>query len=1208
MNRNGFQALCCEAGGYAQIPWEYPRENKFSICIQFVPDELAVQGTLFSIGTILSVNLDNKHIQLMENGFQHLSEDTMLLLRCQNTVIAVYDSKILSVYCNGALVLQQAISLRPTNLVDLRIGEHLPTVYIRKVTIFHDLLEEQVIQSSPVAKLSGYQKQVVFANTDISSDVTLHQCEIKDCVYTLDCNRGKLTMPYVHLPKECTLMFSFYAFKHEYCGGILLNLPRMCIKLYDDYGVETPRVLIEHDGHEYRTADPIQTRQWKILTVVFGDSGIKVFFDGKQKLRADYVPSSKTGVLEFGQFDGYLDSCAIIKRALTQEEISDYLNQPPDVFDKDVLYLFNFYDKLLQESCHGTAMTPSNSEIILVKGTGAITREDKSKHMPQSKRTYSEFVIWQIYLLLRLLVNWIYEQLRVYPNKGVNMECEPWEIDADLQQFVYKEILPLKEAQILLSHYDHLDSQELLNLIQAMEQNGTLKKLMDYLYQEDDEQDSVSDILMALLAAMALVALMAVLGKAITNMPPVPKPPNPSPNDFDDDDDDDDKKKKKTYASIKKTVLKGDLHIEFEQKDISQDSERTAVSFVNGNSQSAGLEVSLSYKGDDGEFIVFAENTNSKVLPSSQQQISFRGNQPVKIFLDVHPKEFGKKYGKCTETLRWRCESSDGEQLRFLGETSYVIYFLENAPCKLWNNTVHIECLELCADCAEYAGKNSEGFVKDYARFMQKNNAEGEHCANSVPKSGALANTYRKSYSKIPEPGGNKFVFDAVGFARDYRKGNRNISSNDIVYSNVVFAYLNGYNDFKVLWLSANMPYWSNNGQYDCVPLLFRDSVHGDGFTCHEGSIHYVMADDNDRIYDPKLNSYGLPFSDNKEREVTGIYNTQYYRESQYLEGSYCEIICTIDSGHWTLGGLSEDALSSTGLCEINNLSGNPDVGWVRRREDGRYEHYGRTDSDRFVWQHIRNRDGAKGHGFNTVCHSISAYGIERIIARICNNAPQEHNKHLQNLVDALYPQANQGDDCTSKYHRHTEQVMNTLIRCFQHGNIYTDYVITHFCRLAVNSPGNLRLGDGRWNSAIGVAFDPKSWFYYYGPDTGRIISDYSIDEDAEGALIAKLHRRYGAFPDPHNQGFYLPDREDGIRIQKLLALQYPVDIIYRHIIEGGLVLCPLIYSSSNQFGYQADGDRYVWRGNIPIYYYIDGIGWTLLDNPRMEEDDCTCT
>lgn len=1201
MNRNGFQALCCEAGGYAQIPWEYPRENKFSICIQFVPDELAVQGTLFSIGTILSVNLDNKHIQLMENGSQHLSEDTMLLQRCQNTVIAVYDSKILSVYCNGALVLQQAISLRPTNLVDLRIGEHLPTVYIRKVTIFHDLLEEQVLQSSPVAKLSGYQKQVVFANPDISSDVTLHQCEIKDCVYTLDCNRGKLTMPYVHLPKEYTLMFSFYAFKHEYCGGILLNLPRMCIKLYDDYGVETPRVFIEYDGHEYRTADSIQTRQWKILTVVFGDSSIKVFFDGKQKLRADYVPASKTGVLEFGQFDGYLDSCAIIKRALTQEEISDYLNQPPDVFDKNVLYLFNFYDKLLQESCHGTAMTPFNSEIILVKGTGAITSENKSKHMPQSNRTYSEFVIWQIYLLLRLLVNWIHEQLGVYPNKGVNMECEPWEIDADLQQFVYKEILPLKEAQILLSHYDHLDSQELLNLIQVMEQNGTLKKLMDYLYQEDDEQDSVSDILMALLAAMALAALLAALGKAITNMPPIPKPPTPSPDDFDiDDDDDDDEKKKKTYASIKQTVLKGDLHIEFEQKDISQDSERTAVFFVNGNSHSAGLEVSLSYKGDDGEFTVFAENTNSKVLPSSQQQVSFRGNQPVKISLDVHPKEFGKKYGKCTETLRWRCESSDGEQSQFLGETSYVIYFLENAPCELWNNTVHIECLELCADCAEYAGKNSEGFVKDYARFMQKNNAEGEHCANSVPESGALANTYRKSYSKIPEPGGNKFVFDAVGFARDYRKGNRNISSNDIVYSNVVFAYLNGYNNFKVLWLSANMPYWSSNGQCDCAPLLFRDSAHEDGFTCHEDSIHYVMADDNDRICDPKLNSYGLPFSDNKERKVTEIYNTQYYRESQYLEGSYCEIICTIDSGHWELGDLSAVSLSKAGLCEINNLSGNPAVGWVRRGEDGRYEQYVRTDRDPFVWRYIRNRDAANRNDFNTVCHSISSNDIERIIARICNNAPQEHNERLQNLVDALYPQGNHGDAFTTRYHRLTERVMNTLIRCFQNGNIYTDYVITHFCRLAVNSPGNLRLGAGRWNNAIRASFDPQSWFYYNEPNAERIISNYNIDEACEGGqLIGILHGRYGAFPNPHNQGFYLPNMEDGIRIQKLLALGCPVDIIHKQFYDYGLGFCHLIYSSSNQFGYQDDRDSYDWVHNIPIYFHTDGNRWILLNNPQ---------
>lgn len=103
----------------------------------------------------------------------------------------------------------------------------------------------------------------------------------------------------------------------------------------------------------------------------------------------------------------------------------------------------------------------------------------------------------------------------------------------------------MKEAQSLLCHYGNIIAEELLALIQAMKQNGTFKKLLDYLYQEDDGQSAVSDILLA--SAALLAALLAALGKAVTGMESIPKPPKApqDDSDYDDDDDDDDEKKKK---------------------------------------------------------------------------------------------------------------------------------------------------------------------------------------------------------------------------------------------------------------------------------------------------------------------------------------------------------------------------------------------------------------------------------------------------------------------------------------------------------------------------------------------------------------------------------------------------------------------------------------------------------------------------------------
>lgn len=1201
MNLNGFYALCCEPDGYAQVPWECPIGNQFSICIQFLPDALAVQGTLLSLSSIFSVKIDNEHIILAVDGIDYVSDETVLLQRCQNTVAVIYDGADIFIYCNGVSALQRPISFSSVNIPYLRIGEKLYTVCIRKVTIFHRQLTSSEIHISPVGKLSDFHRQIDFTSPSSSSDVTLHHCCIENCIYALDCSRGKLTMSHAYLPKEYTVMFSFYAFNHEYGGGILFNSPRMCIKLCDSYGLGSPRVYIEHDGHTHRTAFAIKTNQWVNLTVVFGSSQIKVYIDGIIKYETSYDYSSEKGNIEFGQFDGYLDSCTIIGCALSQNEISDYLNRPLDVFDKDVLYLFNFSDKLLQESCHGLTMTSSGAEIILAKGTGAGIRVDKSKRAPQSSRTYSDFVNWQICILLRLLVNWIYEQLGVYPNKGVRMDSDPWEIDVNLHHFIHKEILSMKEAQILLCHYNNLISQELLDLIQAMKRNGTFKKLIDYLYQDDDKQDSVSDILMALLAAAALLAaLLAMLGKAITQMPPIPKPPNPPENDDDnddDDDDDDDEKKKKTYVFIKQTLLKGNLRIEYEQKNISQDSERTAVFFVHANSSNPCLEASLSYKGDDGEFTVFAENGDSKVLPASNQKVSLRGNKSVKISLDIHPDEFKGKYGKGTETVRWRCESSDGEQLQFLGETSYEFYFLEKAPCKPWEGTVHIECLKLCAECSEYVGKKSEGFLKDYARFIQHKYTVNKYNADSILPIGASTRAYRKAYSKISASGSKKLIFDAVNFARDYSNGNRSISYDDLVYSNAVFGYLNGYQDIKVLWLSANMSYWSNDGKNISARLLLNCDTNLGGVCCLEDSIHYVMMDANNYVYDPKLDSYGLVFSDNNERKVTGAYNPSYYRESIYLTGSYCEDICSIDSSSWTLGNLSDGDHSTAEYCDINNLPENPIVGWVRPRVGGGYEHYGRTEKDPFVWNYIRNND--IHDGFNTVCHSISSYEIDVIIAHICTGRQENNLDLLKSLVDALYP-IGRMDRFTSVYHQLTERIMGTLSRCLNYGNEYTDNVISHFCRLAANSPENLRMGNGRWNGAVGDAFDPKSWFYYDNPNAECVISDRGIDEACnQGHLLAILRERYNDIDIRENSpsGFYLPDRYDGIRIQYLLNARPQVKIICKCVIDPGPVFRPLIYSSSNQFGYEGDGDRYRELPEVfsNIYYRGHNNEWVLL-------------
>ncbi len=1206
MNFNAFYTLCCTQNGYAQIPWITPSDSHYSVCIRFLPDTITTCGTLLSFGSDFHIGIFAGHIQLDENSPASTS-DNMILPRCQNTVTVICNGTSLLVYCNGTPIIQQSMPSGLKQINYLRVGEALSGVCINQVTIFHRILTQSEIQASQVKNFSDYYRQIDFTSTSIPADITLQQCRIENCVYALDCRKGGFTMPYVHFPKKYTLNFSVYLFKQRESELTLFKSPAICIKLYcPGYGSGSPHIKIDFNSKEHSyTPHAIKTEQWANLTVVFSDSCISVYFNGNHQIDSDYVPSPTTGTVEFGQFEGYLDNCAIINRALNQNEIADYMNQPPNVFAKNMLYLFNFSDKLWQESCYGTALTSSGAEITLITGTNATIRTDRSRQAPQSSRIYSDFVNWQINLILRLLVCWIHEQLSIYPNKGVQTDCDPWKIDVSLHHFIHKEILSMKEAQDILCHYDNITANKLLALIQAMKQNGTLKKLMDYLYQEDDAQTPVSDILLALLAAAAfLAALLAALGKVVTGIGPIPRPPKAPQDDSDyDDDDDDNEKKKKTYVSIRQTAPKSRLHIELEHKDISQDNEETTVLFMHGASSADNvIETTLTYKGDGGDFVVYAENQNGRMIPSAQKSISFKGNAPAHISLDIQLQNFQNRYGDCTETVRWRCESKDGRQEQFLGEKTYHFYILENAPCKLWGKTVHIECLKLCADCAEYAGGKSEGFVLDFARYLRQENGNTQNKYMAVHPStdaGSLQ-PYRKTYSKPPVAGKAGFSFDAVNFAKDYRRGNRNISHDDLIYANVIFGYLNGHSNMRVLWISSNMTYLSQiTGKNVLVNLLLKN-ISDDGFSVMEGCLHCVMADSDNKIYDSKLNSYGLPFSDNMTRAITGTANPNYYRENNYVTGSYCEIVSTIPVDAWALADMSNsspDSWSLTGLSvsspyidrlhRWDDWSDAPSVGLVRPVGGGRYEPCGRTNDDSSVWHYVRTRD--REHvppAFNTVCHSISSHEIDDAIARICTGHQAEQ---LQTLIDALYPAVAPLIDITADYHRLTLRMMATLQRCLLHRNDYTDVVINHFCRLAANSPANLRLGMGDWNSAIGANFDPESWFYCFHLNDAVVISNYAIDEERGNRELHQiLVERYGIntpIPINNQQGFYLPNPADGIRIQKMLILEQPVSIVMKCIQNFGPVFYPLIYSSSNHFRMRAERDEYI---NLPKTVFPD--------------------
>ncbi|MDE5940413.1 MAG: LamG domain-containing protein [Lachnospiraceae bacterium] len=1222
MNTNGFQALYCSKDGYAEIPWTYPAGSQYSIVVRFLPDDLPKDGTLFSLGEYLRVGFTQTgdfagRIQVSGTGFS-LHSDHSVLPRFKNTLAAIFMGQDLEIYCNGIFVLKQTLSDHLQGASSLRIGEKLSAVCVFDVTIFHRMLTPLEIQQCCIKKPVNFEKRILFSESEAPAGVTLHQCRIENCVYTLDCREGGFCLPDVGLPEKYTISLSLYLTDENCQDGILFQSSGFQVKIFYERGRIASQLTIHHTGGpEFNVPRSFERDQWINITFSFDGSQCSIYFDGSPAMVFD-CRSTQTQAenITFGPFDGYMDTCTIVRSAVPQDKIVDFLQNPPGIFHRDLLYLCDFSRREFLESRRNTDLTSHGAKIVLARGTGALTGVKREIDAPDSQRPYSKFVNWQIGVLLQLLVEWIYEQFGIYPNRGnIDMDKDPWEIEISLRQFIHKEILSMPEAQDILIDYDNINSDKLLELIQAMEKNGTLRKLIDYLYQEDEEQDKVADLIEAMLKAAMLAAVISAIKAMLTGIKPIPKPPKTPDSgedheDDDDDDDDDDKKKKKTYVRVKQVFLKGDMNITMSgggylgaaSDTTVAETEKvvTAVFFKKNGTKNPTLEVTLSFKGDKDVFTVTARNMGSQVIAGIEETVSYSGSNSRKITCPVNPGRFNGSYGKCTETLRWHCHSEDGKQSQFLGETDFELYFLEEKPCGPWQKDVPVECLALCADCAEYAGENSAGFFEDYINYIgaklssRKNAAVG---AESVSK---------KSFSRIDPAKTQKSVFYARKFSDACRFGKGTFTYNDGIYSAAIFGFLNGDQSVGTMGLCSGITWHDENQSVDGAHLLFEK----EGGSCPEEYIHSVITKTGGigkdlNIYDPLLDVKGLPFSENPDSPVTGEHNSRYYREGNYVCGSYCQQFFSLSGENWQIGDDMAASFQTDGAADADRsegLSETPAVGLVGPVEQG-YGHTYRTNIDRDVRRFI-NTLPKGSNSFNEVCHSISACQIDTIIADICNDIVQHHqdNGKFALLIEALYPEVPQdGNDFATHRRRLTEHLAATLERRLAIGNrdLFTDTLVEHFSCLAGNSPANLRWGNGGWNRSIRDNFDPEKWFYFLNENSECVISDREFDEHCQsGHLIETLTTRYQGIPEiPLNQpGYYLADVNDGIRIAKLREMGYEVSIIRKYVVDqacgANIVFYPLIACSGNRFPHEGQGgvrDCYIdppmFLPPIPIFY-----------------------
>lgn len=1231
MNTNGFHALYCSKDGYAEIPWTYPTGSQYSIVVRFLPDDLPKDGTLFSLGEDLRVEFTQTgnfagRIQVSGTGFR-LHSNHSVLPRFKNTLAAIFGGQDLEIYCNGISVLKKTLPDYLQGASSLRIGENLSAVCVFDVTIFHRMLTPLEIQQCCIKKPVNFEKRILFSESEALAGVTLHQCQIENCVYTLDCRDGGFCLPNVGLPEKYTISLSLYLTDENCQDGILFQSSDFQVKIFYERGRIAPQLIIHSTGGpEFNVPRSFKRDQWINMTFAFDGFRCCIYFDDKPVAVIDCRSRKKQAEnIIFGPFDGYMDTCTIVRHAVPQDKIAGFLQDPPGIFHNDLLYLCDFSRREFLERRSNTDLASHGAKIVLARGTGALTGVKKKIDAPVSTRPYSDFVNWQIGVLLRLLVTWIYEQFGIYPNRGnIDMDKDPWEIEIGLRQFIHKEILSMPEAQDLLIDYDEIDQEKMMALIQAMEKNGTLEKLIEYLYQEDEDYEKLAEFIKALLKAAMIAAILLAIKTMLEDLAAspkkLPKPPKMPDQPDSDDDDDDDKKKKKTDIRMKQMTLKGDMNILTENSGnlrmasdtttAEEDQKIRAVFFLKNRTENPTFKVTLTLKGDNDDFIVSAKNKGSQVIAGTQQSVSCTGGNSVKVSCPVYPEKFQGKYGKCTETLRWSCRSKDGKQSQFLGETDFELYFLEGKPCGPWEHTVPLECLELCADCAEHAGKNSAGFFADYMNYISSRTAEQEDTEQAAAK---------KSFSRIRPEKDKKSVFYAKKFCAAWIYGEFRISRNDWIYSAPVFAYLNGNESVGTMGLCSGITWEGEDGSKNGARLLFKREGNQEEYFCPEAYVYSVVTithgnSEAPLIYDARRGVNGIPFSADPASLVTGEHDPRYYREGNFVYGTYCQQYFTLNKNDWRLDDDSPDDCQTAGentADSAENSNESLTVGLVGPGPNG-YMHTHRTNIDPEVRNHIP-RPADEDVDFGDACHSISAYQLDLIIADICNAIVnhQQGQATFDRLIEALYPEVpHEGNDFATRRLHFTERLAGTLERRLEIGNrdAITDNLVLHFSYLAGNSPANLRMGRSDWNRFIQEHFDPAAWFYFVDEDQRCVISNSAFDEARSPEhLILTLRNRYGNFPDlPRNQpGYYLADIKDGIRITKLREMGYPPDIVRQCVMDYGenperdMIYYPLLACSCNHFpreGAHRVGERYInlpqYLPPIPIFYIVsDGQG-----------------
>lgn len=1193
--------------------------NDFTLSIAFYPPKDFKTASLFKQSGTFDIGYKDDHVYYKAEGMGEINtDDKMKCIPSLNILDITYDQKKLSFYMNGILGYEKEIvSSSFINNNHYIIGEDFTgdISYVKGLDICLD--KEKILKNL-------FKHSIALDNTIFYYDFTNYRAidrgkykrnilitgtsEIKNIVSSLAfSNVGNGG---VAIPKNCEKVNpgGFESNEFSVLSKIFL-LPTLnkqsIIMVNGSEGEKGLLIAIEKDqtsdeyslfiewGDTLNSITKIELYTWVDVAITYKNKVLKIFIDGvkdSEKSITTLPTSLKQGKIAIGNkydrtplsttsFSGYIDYVSIFDKELTANELDTFMENPPFIYEDNIIALYSFENQTPLESitCNAIDLFGKASVKLVENTVFEDTIEEIKINYGISRRAYSNYETWQANTLGTVVLSYMSEISGLAPTSGV---IKDGGFSGKITDILMDEISSNQEISDFLFTVDKASPEKIKSVIDALNKKGTMSNLSKSFFSKISFSATIgvsalakvyasSNLPLYIAGGLLVLTIVATLTKEKTEDPPIPFPPTPKPE------------QKYRYVSIKSITFnhsnnpkESSVNVRNASNVISapewveKQTEPSVSAYIKSQVEVPYLTVELNYQTNysdsiTGQLTAKAETLLSEITPTS---VTFNssGTYSVKVYFSKNSIK-SKAIGKYSEKLMWSF-SLKGP----IGTSLHTIYTIADLPIAPWDIYKKEKCPTL-------------GSLNMLSDIISKNpiTIESlEEIAKATTKTIQASNKFKFSsdnkavYSSIPKYS-NKPQFDGDRFESDYNKTSINVNGLDcaLIINNI--CTLNGYK-INIIGIKSNLePFYYNKTLYE-QPLFFSE-IKLLGKTNYEDNLkiceHFFAATGTSMetayVYDPSLCSKEMDVIVNKKftginNQSSGEKNKEYYRESLFREGTSCtfSLICK-DWEREKVTNLKEEdfvyslqgiVIGSTTSITLNQA---------------------RDPFDNLIITFLRVNEG------QARCHSISYHCISNaIIAPInaCLNktiTPTQMKSYLNGLHSAVFIKSMPINyQC---YIRSSQDSINSLFRHISEQTIKIEFIVIEANNLLSalnNSHANLRIGNSSWNSSVQSAFDPGEWYFVYG---GVVLSShYSLSYSTPPSLPVGCPAQIG-------DGFYLTSYYDGDRLDKLIHSTYTTEsvFLYTSKTESNEYL---ISSSSNQFAL----DSFLPAPNCAIYYLVN--------------------